>query len=206
MPSDTGLRSSRRTRTSGSGAFCSVIRRRSFGCGLGTAPPRPLKRCCEGVPSRSKRSSPMSRNHFWVWPEGPTFAAASSARAAARICSASSPANSWRAEHLGQPVDRIQPGPDHFAGALAQAAQMPERLPPLGAGAAQPRPAPHMRYVAARAGRSPKRDCGGPRALVDRHHDELYSHVLPAIQKEIANSMDAILTPASQPVADTVAD
>jgi hypothetical protein len=34
----------------------------------------------------------------------------------------------------------------------------------------------------------------------------LYSHVLPAMQKEIANSMDAILTPASQPVADTVAD
>jgi integrase len=34
----------------------------------------------------------------------------------------------------------------------------------------------------------------------------LYSHVLPAMQKEIANSMDAILTPAPQPVADTVAD
>lgn len=34
----------------------------------------------------------------------------------------------------------------------------------------------------------------------------LYSYVLPAMQKEIANSMEAILAPASQPVADTVAD
>lgn len=33
----------------------------------------------------------------------------------------------------------------------------------------------------------------------------LYSHVLPAMRKEIANSMDAILTPPN-PVADTVAD